>query len=141
MSRIQKVVTDIEEWGRQKGLVFNALKTEVVIFTRARLKEAEYPNRLIMGNNRIEFGTSVKYLGVLLDAKLSWAINLELKNKKAKRTLFALRQAISKKWGPKPAYMKWLYNSIVKSRILYGVLVRGVALRHKTMKDKLNKLN
>ena len=37
--------------------------------------------------------------------------------------------------------MKWLYNSIVKSRILYGVLVWGVAMRHKTMKDKLNKLN
>ena len=29
MSRIQKVVTDIEEWGRQNGLIFNALKTEV----------------------------------------------------------------------------------------------------------------
>ena len=37
--------------------------------------------------------------------------------------------------------MKWLYNAIVKTRILYGVLVWGVAMRHKTMKDKLNKLN
>ena len=63
MSRVQKVVTDIEEWGRQNGLIFNALKTEVVIFTRARLKDTEYPNRLIMGNNRIEFGNHVKYLG------------------------------------------------------------------------------
>ena len=141
MSRIQKIVTDIEDWGRRNGLVFNALKTEVVIFTRARLREAEYPNKLIMGDNRIDFGTSVKYLGILLDAKLSWTINIELKIKKAKRTLFALRQAISKKWGPKPAYMKWLYNSIVKSRILYGVVVWGVAIRHKNLKEKLNKLN
>ena len=78
-------------------------------------------------------------IGVLLDAKLSWAINLDHKIRKAKRTLSALKQAISKKWGPKTAYMKWLYNSIVKTRILYGVLVWGVA--HKTMKDKLNKLN
>ena len=141
MSRIQKVVFDIEEWGRQNGLVFNALKTEVIIFTRARLKDNEYPNRLIMGTNRIEFGNSVKYLGVLLDNKLSWAINLDLKITKAKRTLFALKQAISKKWGPKPAYMKWLYNSIVKARILYGSLVWGVSLRHKVMQDRLNKLN
>ena len=71
MSRIQKVVTDIEEWGIQNGLVFKALKTEVVIFTRARLKDAEYSNRLLIGNNRIDFGQSVKYLRVMLDAKLS----------------------------------------------------------------------
>ena len=65
-------VTYIEEWGRQRGLIFNALKTRVVIVTRARLKDAEYPNWLIMGNNRTNFGNSVKYLGVMLDAKLSW---------------------------------------------------------------------
>ena len=39
MSRVQKVVTDIEEWGRQNGLTFNALKTGVVVFTRARIKD------------------------------------------------------------------------------------------------------
>ena len=94
-----------------------------------------------MGNNRIEFGNSVKYLGVMLDTKLCWAVNLDQIIKKAKRTLFALKQAISKKWGPKPAYMKWVYNSIVKTRLLYGVIVWGVAVRHKNMKDKLNKLN
>ena len=65
---------------------------EVVIFTRARIKDTEYPNRLIMGNNRIKFGNSVKYLGVTLDTKLSWALNLEQKIKKAKRTLFALKK-------------------------------------------------
>ena len=127
MSRVQKAVTDIEEWGRQNGLIFNALKTKVVIFTRARLKDTEYPNRLIMGNNRIKFGNSVKHLGVMLDAKLSWAVNLDqnIVNldqniKKAKRTMFVLKQAICKKWGPKPAYMKWVYNSIVKKRLLPG---------------------
>ena len=65
----------------------NAVKTKVVLITRARLKDTEYPNRLIMGNNRIKFGNSVKYLGVMLDAKLSWAVNLDQKIKKAKRTM------------------------------------------------------
>ena len=61
---------------------------------------------------------SFLHLGVLLYYKLGWAINLELKITKAKRSLFALKQAISKKWGPKPAYMKWAYNSIVKKKII-----------------------
>ena len=94
-----------------------------------------------MGNSRIDLSSCVKYLGIMLDSKLTWVVNPEEKRKKAKRTLFSLRQAISKKWGPKPAYMKWAYNSIVKTRSLYGVFVWGVALRQKTMRDKFNKLN
>ena len=35
MSRIQKVVDKLEEWGEQRGLNFNATKTVVVIFTKA----------------------------------------------------------------------------------------------------------
>ena len=122
-------------------MTFNALKTEVVIFTRARIKDEEYPNRLIMGNSRIDFGSCVKYLGIMLDSKLSWVVNPEEKLKKAKRTLFSLRQTISKKWGPKPAYMKWAYHAIVKTRLLCVVVVWGVAIRHKTMKGKIDKLN
>lgn len=62
-------------------------KTEVIIFTGARLKDDEFPNSLIMGKNRIEFGTSVKYPGLWLDHKLNWSVNTEDKIKKAKQSL------------------------------------------------------
>ena len=38
MSRVQKSVTKLEEWGKERGLKFNASKTVVVIFTKSRLK-------------------------------------------------------------------------------------------------------
>ena len=60
---------------------------------------------------------------------------------KAKLSLFPLKQAISKKWRPKPAYMKWAYNAIIKYGLLYGAIVWGIAIRHKTRNDRLNKLN
>lgn len=141
MSKIQKVCTELENWGRIQGLTFNALKTEVIIFTRARLKSSDYPNKLIMGDTRIDFGNSVKYLGIHLDCKLHWGLTLENKIKRAKQMLFMLRQATSKKWGPKPRYIKWAYNAIVKARITYGAIVWGPALRHKIHRDKLNKVN
>ena len=37
MSRIQKVVTKLEEWGLTCGLTFNHSKTEVLIFTKSTL--------------------------------------------------------------------------------------------------------
>ena len=109
-----------------------------MIFTPARLKDNDYPNKLIIGRSRVEYSQSVKYLGITLDHRLSWTTHIDTKISKAKRSLFALRQAISKKWGPKPAYMKWAYNAIIKSRLLYGSVVWGKAAQHKTQKDKLN---
>ena len=141
MSRIQKVVSEVEHSESMYELQFNALKTEVIIFSRARLKQGDYPNELIIDNMRIPFGTSVKYLGVTLDHKLNWTLHIKNKIKKAKQTLFALRHATNKKWGPRPTYMKWAYNAVVKSRLTYGAVVWGPALRYTTLRDKMNKIN
>ena len=63
MSRLQKVVTELEDWGIKCGLKFNASKTEVVIFTKANLKHKDYPNKLKISQQEVEFGNEAKYLG------------------------------------------------------------------------------
>ena len=55
MSRLQKVVTELEDWGIKCGLKFNASKTEVVIFTKANLKQKDYPNKLKVSQQDVEF--------------------------------------------------------------------------------------
>ena len=72
MSRIQKVVTELEVWGEERWLKFNATKTVVIIFTKCRLKTKDYPNRLLVSNKPVEFSNSVKYFGVTFDSKLLW---------------------------------------------------------------------
>jgi len=72
MSRLQKVCDKLVDWGRTAGLTFNASKTEVIIFTKGRIKEKDMPNKLLMDDKRIEFGTECRYLGVTLDHRLSW---------------------------------------------------------------------
>ena len=52
MSRMQKVVNKVEAWGKQIGLTFNALKTEVIMFSRATSIAKHLPNRLVLGNHR-----------------------------------------------------------------------------------------
>ena len=39
MNNLQKVVNKLEAWGNTAGLKFNSSKTEVVIFTKKRLKQ------------------------------------------------------------------------------------------------------
>ena len=100
MSRLQKVCNKLVSWGKTAGLTFNASKTEVIIFTKGRLKEKDMPNKLLMDDKRIEFGTECCYLGVTLDHRLSWTPHLANITKRAKQYLFTLRAAVSKAWGP-----------------------------------------
>ena len=43
MNNLQKVVNKLEAWGHTTGLKFNSSKTEVVIFTKKRLKPEQMP--------------------------------------------------------------------------------------------------
>ena len=52
-----------------------------------------------------------------------------------------LRKAISKKWGPKPKYLKWAYSAIVLPRLTYGCLAWGNAVTTKNMINKINSIN
>ena len=141
MSRMQKVVYKVEEWGSKYGLTFNALKTEVIVFNKATPKTIDFPNKLIIGDERVQFSERAKYLGINLDHKLNWSYHIEQKIGKAKQTLFMLRKATSKKWGPRPIYMKWMYNSVVKPRLMYGCPVWAPLLKKKTWAEKVNKIN
>ena len=99
------------------------------------------PNKLGVSNHPIDFGTQAKYLGVILDSKLSWLPHTDKVIRKAKQYIFMLRQAISKSWGPKTNYMKWAYTAIIKARITYACLVWGHSLEAETRKNKLNRIN
>ena len=65
MSRLQKVVNNLTDWGASVGLKFNPEKTVVMLFSKSNIKEAKMPNQLLMGNKRIPFSTSTRYLGAV----------------------------------------------------------------------------
>ena len=141
MSRMQKVVTKLETWGQKYGLVFNPGKTEVIIFSKAQRIERRAPNKLVVGAQTIDYTQQAKYLGVILDNKLLWSKHLDYATKRAKQFLFILKKAVSKKWGPKPKYMKGAYTAIVQARLFYGCIVWGPSLRAKGHREKIDNIN
>ena len=92
------------------------------MFSKATSIVKHLTNQLILGNHRVPFGFRAKYLGVVLDSKLTWQLHINNAINRAKQYLSVLRKAISKKWGPKPKYLKWAYNAIVLPRLTYGCL-------------------
>ncbi|XP_011707927.1 PREDICTED: uncharacterized protein LOC105462773 [Wasmannia auropunctata] len=68
-------ICSILQWAKNNGLLFNASKTQAIIFGSARyINSIEFerlPN-IVVNKDKIQFSSSIKYLGVHIENTLSW---------------------------------------------------------------------
>jgi hypothetical protein len=113
------------------GVEFSMEKTVVMLFTNKRATSYQMPNSLKLYGQEIPFSKTAKYLGVILDDKLSWRPHIENKIKKAKRTLMAIRSTIGKLWGPSPMCARWSWTGVIRPVLTYGAIVcQGLLPKH-----------
>ena len=122
ISLLQKAINKVTNWGRMNGLSFSPSKTVAVVFGKTMKQVTKFPSLTIDGE-KIVFSSSVKYLGVTIDAKLQFKQHVTDKCKKATRMLMAARGLIGKLIGPSPRATKWIYDAILKPIVLYGAIV------------------
>ncbi|XP_043072259.1 uncharacterized protein LOC122322860 [Drosophila grimshawi] len=125
-------------WAQESGLGVNPNKTELVLFTRNYKVPSLVPPRL--NNVNLLFKDSANFLGLTLDRKLDWNLNTQTRVKKATVALYTCRKSIGLKWGMSPNIVRWLYTSITRPILLYGVAVWWPYLKKKTTLSKLNKV-
>jgi ribonuclease HI len=135
--RAEQALHAAATWCQEQGLRVNPSKTEVVLFTFR--KSVRFPELKLDGVT-IPTGQKTKYLGLTLDSKLTWKPHIDEKVSKTKRILAQCRRAVGKTWGLKPRNMMWLYTSIVRPVISYGVTIWGPALQKHTNCNKLMKI-
>lgn len=136
MNRALKIT---EIWCNETGLKVSAEKSNYMIFTNA-YKKSHHHNIKIFGQ-KIPKTEEFKYLGVILDSKLSWKNQIQYSTNKGINSLFASRAMISTTWGLTPAVMNWIYKAIITPRIFYGCQVWWHALQKTTYQKMLNKIN
>ena len=61
--------------------------------------------------------------------------------KAAKTYLFTLIPFISRRWGPKPVYTKWVYTTIIRPRILYAYFTWGHMVGQGKRREALGSIN
>ena len=122
------------EWLCANRLSLNVAKTEFIIFRPSR---KSLQDRIVLELNRIKIfeSTKIKYLGLILDNRLSFKFHISELSKKLSRSvgmLFKIRDFTQK------STLISLYHSIFNSHLTYGLPAWGHSTQ--TLLDRLNKL-
>ncbi|KAK2701860.1 hypothetical protein QYM36_019500 [Artemia franciscana] len=88
-------------------------------------------------NTRVEIKEKVRYLGVILDRKLSWSEHVTTRVNAAKQYSLRLMSAAKTTWGLKPLAFRNLYKGVIESTILYAAPVWVVAVKKKFIQNAL----
>ena len=119
---VNKALKKLVEWLRANRLSLNVDKTEFIIF-RPPKRSCE---RIILNldGKKIFESSYIKYLGLLLDSRLSWKFHINELAKKLSRAIGILYKI--RAYTPK-SIMISLYFAIFHSHLAYGLPVWGSA--------------
>ncbi len=136
----QEAISKALDFRCENGLEFGANKAEVVVFTHKRLNTLGLPC-LHMANRDLIYSDTVKYLGVLLDRKLTFGPHIREKMKKATRLLYRFKTSVGQLWGPNPYLTRLVLTGIALPKIMYETIVWvNKATNYKTNLDREQRL-
>lgn len=126
----------VSEWMATRQLALAPHKTEAVLLTTKR-KVGEIKFQL--DGEEIKLNRSIKYLGIWMDTKLTFAEQVKQVIEKASRTISALTRVMPNIGGPR-ASKRRLLSSVVHSQILYATPAWHGVTKNKKLIGKLRSL-
>ena len=119
---LQRVLDQLEIWGRQTTLSFSPQKSKTMLFSRDYNSLCTLPV-LRLGSSSLQRVYQFRYLGLLFDSALSWHPHITQKILVTKRLLFLIKSTIGSQWGPQPKMIKWVETAVLQSKISYGAVL------------------
>jgi ribonuclease HI len=136
---MQIALNKTEMWCKKENLLVNPDKTSMIMFTKKHEDSSNF-NKNKMFGKELSFVNEVKYLGVILDRKLTWNIHLDRQIERATNSLWICRKLLGKQWGLKPKLALWIYTAMVRPIISYASIVWWEKAMQTTAQSKLNQL-
>ena len=114
----RNVVNSFISWCKENFLILNTKKTKEMIIDFRKASDSLEP--ISIDNDEIEIVTKYKYLGTVLDSKLSWNDNVDYLYKKGQQRLFFLRRL--NKFGIDCSLMALFYKTFIQSILTFNLL-------------------
>lgn len=107
----------LNSWLDKNSLSLSVSKSSIVLFSRMRLHP---PVSVLFDNTPIPVVKEAKFLGIILDSKLSGIPHCYYIAARCERVLNIIRCLSGVWWGAHPCSLKLLYNALVRSILDYG---------------------
>ena len=123
--QLHQQLKTLEQWTNENGFKFSPTKTVTVHFCRKTscIKRPE----LHLYGNQLPVKEETRFLGVILDKKLSFRSHIKDLKTRCKQSLNALKIFSNPEWGGDTDTLLHLYRSLVRSKLDYASLVYGSA--------------
>ena len=118
LSLLESAMDSLTPWLAGLGLSISIPKCQLCVVTRARRRAGDVSIRA--GDTLISFQPTLKYLGVILDSRLTWVPHIKCIADKAIRTTNILRVIARVSWGANPALLLTVYRNLVRSYPEWG---------------------
>jgi hypothetical protein len=116
-----------EVWLTQWRIKVNTSKCAAVFYTHKSVKDFTHHNNLTLNKEIIPWETSYKYLGVILDSKLTWKQHILTVAKRARAAQGTLKPFLNYHSRLSPKTKLLLYKSFIRPIMTYGSAVWGTA--------------
>ena len=130
--KLNHELESITEWIKANKLLLNISKSNFMIMTSPRKLVSLTDFKVKISDNEIEQVTSCKFLGVIIDNKMSWQEHIAYISNKISKGVGILSRARHTLF---PSSLLTLYNSLIKPYFTYCVLLWG-----NSCKSVMNKL-
>ena len=132
---IEDAGSGLVRWCSANGFELSSSKSEAALFTR----KYKIPSLSVnLGGVGLPIRDSVKYLGVILDMRMTWRRHTEYSVGKARRRVNFMRSVAGKSWGCHPQVQMSLYKTLVRSVLEYGsFMFLDIAQTYATKLDRV----
>jgi len=119
--QLQDSLNSLEQWSSLTGLTFSSSKTQAIHFTLKR----KYENipELYLSNQKIEYSSNVRILGMLFDRKLKWLSHIKTIKHDCMTKLNILKYLTSTQLGADRKTLMQLYFALIRPKLDYGSIL------------------
>lgn len=120
--KAQKYVYELETWCKLWRSTLAPKKCTFIVFSHNN-KNHEF--NLNLNNDKIPKGKSIKYLGIILDEKLSFQEYIANMRVACRDRISALKIISHTSWCLKTETLKAVYHSIARSKVKYSFVMEN----------------
>jgi hypothetical protein len=112
----------IEIWARDNKIQFNKEKSKVMLLTRQK-RSKQKKVAVYLNNKTILQVQKIKYLGIIMDYKLTFREHVNYIAEKCTKLIFVLAKSAKINWGLGHKALKRIYEGGILPLLLYGAPV------------------